>query len=72
MPVRNPDSTSRRTLGVFQSMGRVGSCFDNAVSEVFHSVLKPLWNPSPAPVQGRGGRRVPGCQSDVMTCLIRV
>jgi transposase InsO family protein len=27
-------------LGVFQSMGRVGSCFDNAVSEAFNSVLK--------------------------------
>ncbi|MGW5276255.1 integrase core domain-containing protein [Streptomyces sp. NPDC004044] len=29
-----------RNLGVFQSMGRVGSCFDNAVSEAFNSVLK--------------------------------
>ncbi|MFF7594824.1 integrase core domain-containing protein [Streptomyces mirabilis] len=29
-----------RHLGVFQSMGRVGSCFDNAVSEAFNSVLK--------------------------------
>ncbi|MFM9545047.1 IS3 family transposase, partial [Streptomyces turgidiscabies] len=29
-----------RRLGVFQSMGRVGSCFDNAVSEAFNSVLK--------------------------------
>lgn len=29
-----------RKLGVFQSMGRVGSCFDNAVSEAFNSVLK--------------------------------
>ncbi|MET8406091.1 IS3 family transposase [Streptomyces sp900116325] len=27
-------------LGRFQSMGRVGSCFDNAVSEAFNSVLK--------------------------------
>ncbi|WP_093804364.1 DDE-type integrase/transposase/recombinase [Streptomyces sp. Wb2n-11] len=27
-------------LGVTQSMGRVGSCFDNAVSEAFNSVLK--------------------------------
>jgi transposase InsO family protein len=27
-------------LGVFQSMGRVGSCFDNAVNEAFNSVLK--------------------------------
>ncbi|WP_331747996.1 integrase core domain-containing protein (plasmid) [Streptomyces chartreusis] len=25
---------------VTQSMGRVGSCFDNAVSEAFNSVLK--------------------------------
>ncbi|MFI0730257.1 IS3 family transposase [Streptomyces sp. NPDC021225] len=29
-----------RRLGVFQSMGRVGSCLDNAVSEAFNSVLK--------------------------------
>ncbi|MFD7284195.1 IS3 family transposase [Streptomyces sp. NPDC059862] len=29
-----------RKLGVFPSMGRVGSCFDNAVSEAFNSVLK--------------------------------
>ncbi len=29
-----------RKLGVSQSMGRVGSCFDNAVSEAFNSVLK--------------------------------
>lgn len=29
-----------RRLGVFQSIGRVGSCFDNAVSEAFNSVLK--------------------------------
>ncbi|MFE3643460.1 IS3 family transposase [Streptomyces sp. NPDC059169] len=29
-----------RRLGVTQSMGRVGSCFDNAASEAFNSVLK--------------------------------
>jgi putative transposase len=29
-----------RRLGVTQSMGCVGSCFDNAVSEAFNSVLK--------------------------------
>ncbi|WP_266377458.1 hypothetical protein [Streptomyces canus] len=29
-----------RKLGVFQSMGRVGSCFTNAVSEAFNNVLK--------------------------------
>ncbi|WP_051856721.1 DDE-type integrase/transposase/recombinase [Streptomyces sp. NRRL B-1347] len=29
-----------RKLGVIQSMGRVGSCFDNAVSEAFNSILK--------------------------------
>ncbi|MCP9956149.1 IS3 family transposase [Streptomyces sudanensis] len=29
-----------RRLGIVQSMGRVGSCFDNAVSEAFNSVLK--------------------------------
>jgi putative transposase len=29
-----------RKLGIVQSMGRVGSCFDNAVSEAFHSMLK--------------------------------
>jgi transposase InsO family protein len=29
-----------RCLGVSQSMGRVGSCFGNAVSEAFHSVLR--------------------------------
>ncbi|QZL06389.1 hypothetical protein K2224_27130 [Streptomyces sp. BHT-5-2] len=29
-----------RRLGVTQSMGRVGSCIDNAVSEAFNSVLK--------------------------------
>ncbi|MFE4816568.1 integrase core domain-containing protein [Streptomyces sp. NPDC056704] len=28
-----------RRLGVTQSVGRVGSCFDNAVSEAFNSVL---------------------------------
>ncbi|MFJ1550689.1 integrase core domain-containing protein [Streptomyces sp. NPDC088246] len=27
-------------MGATQSMGRVGSCFDNAVSEAFNSVLK--------------------------------
>lgn len=43
---RGSEYTSRkfgrtcRRLGVFQSMGRVGSCFDNAVSEAFNSVLK--------------------------------
>jgi transposase InsO family protein len=29
-----------RKLGVVPSMGRVGSCFDNAVSEAFNGVLK--------------------------------
>ncbi|MFI2206092.1 IS3 family transposase [Streptomyces sp. NPDC020192] len=29
-----------RKMGIVQSMGRVGSCFDNAVSEAFNSVLK--------------------------------
>jgi transposase InsO family protein len=29
-----------RRLGVTQSMGRVGSCFDNAASESFHSTLE--------------------------------
>ncbi|WP_420709178.1 DDE-type integrase/transposase/recombinase, partial [Streptomyces sp. NRRL S-37] len=29
-----------RQPGIVQSMGRVGSCFDNAVSEAFNSVLK--------------------------------
>jgi hypothetical protein len=29
-----------RRWGVWQSMGRVGPCFDNAVSEAFNSVLK--------------------------------
>lgn len=43
---RGSEYTSRkfaracRKLGVTQSMGRVGSCFDNAVSEAFNSVLK--------------------------------
>lgn len=43
---RGSEYTSRkfgracRKLGIFQSMGRVGSCFDNAVSEAFNSVLK--------------------------------
>lgn len=43
---RGSEYTSRkfnracRKLGVFQSMGRVGSCFDTAVSEAFNSVLK--------------------------------
>ncbi|WP_198953329.1 IS3 family transposase [Streptomyces sp. TSRI0281] len=43
---RGSEYTSRkfgracRKLGVFQSMGRVGPCFDNAVSEAFNSVLK--------------------------------
>jgi putative transposase len=29
-----------RRLGVTQSMGRVGSCLDNAASESFHSTLE--------------------------------
>ncbi|MEV0689391.1 IS3 family transposase [Streptomyces sp. NPDC050388] len=43
---RGSESPSRRfrracrRLGVTQSMGRVGSCFDNAVSEAFNSMLK--------------------------------
>ena len=43
---RGSEYTSRRfgstcrELGVFQFMGRVGSYFDNAVSEAFNSVLK--------------------------------
>lgn len=43
---RGSEYTSRRfrracrKLGVTQSMGRVGSCFDNAVSEAFNTVLK--------------------------------
>ncbi|GHD67435.1 transposase [Streptomyces goshikiensis] len=43
---RGSEFTSRRfrracrKLGVAQSMGRVGSCFGNAVSEAFTSVLK--------------------------------
>ena len=32
--------TACRRLGVSQSMGRVGSCFDNAASESFHSTLE--------------------------------
>jgi putative transposase len=32
--------TACRRLGVRQSMGRVGSCFDNAASESFHSTLE--------------------------------
>jgi putative transposase len=32
--------TACRRLGVTQSMGRVGSCFDNAASESFHSTLE--------------------------------
>ncbi|MCZ4507444.1 IS3 family transposase [Streptomyces sp. ActVer] len=47
-----------RRLGVTQSMGRVGSCFDNAVSEAFNSVLKVEYvhrQPSPpAPRPGSG------------------
>nr|WSY48892.1 IS3 family transposase [Streptomyces sp. NBC_00886] len=31
---------ARRRLGVFQSTGRVGTCFDNAVSEASNSMLK--------------------------------
>jgi putative transposase len=30
----------RRKIGVSQSMGRVGSCFDNAASEAFFSTLE--------------------------------
>jgi putative transposase len=43
---RGSEYTSRkfaracRKLGITQSMGRVGSCFDNAVSEAFNRVLK--------------------------------
>jgi transposase InsO family protein len=32
--------TACRRLGIRQSMGRVGSCFDNAASESFHSTLE--------------------------------
>ena len=32
--------TACARLGVRQSMGRVGSCFDNAASESFHSTLE--------------------------------
>jgi putative transposase len=32
--------TACRRLGVTQSMGQVGSCFDNAASESFHSTLE--------------------------------
>ncbi|MFG3309996.1 IS3 family transposase [Streptomyces wuyuanensis] len=45
-----------RKLGIVQSMGRVGSCFDNAVSEAFNSVLKASTStgtpsaPAPRPV----------------------
>ncbi|MEU9880911.1 integrase core domain-containing protein [Streptomyces phaeochromogenes] len=45
-PVEVAEYVSRRfrwacqRLGVTQSMGRGGSCFDNAVSEAFNSVLK--------------------------------
>jgi transposase InsO family protein len=43
---RGSEYTSRRfkracrLLGIVQSMGRVGSCFDNAVSEAFNSIAK--------------------------------
>jgi transposase InsO family protein len=30
----------RRKLGVSQSMGRIGSCFDNAAAEAFFSTLE--------------------------------
>lgn len=48
---------SRRLLGVTQSMGRADSCFDNAVSEAFNSVLKVEYihtgtPSSPAPKHG--------------------
>jgi transposase InsO family protein len=33
-------ATACRRLGATQSMGRVGSCFDNAASESFHSTLE--------------------------------
>jgi transposase InsO family protein len=33
-------TTLCRTLGVSQSMGRVGSCFDNAAAEAFFSTLE--------------------------------
>ncbi len=36
----NDFTTLCRKLGVRQSMGRVGSCFDNAVSEAFFSTLE--------------------------------
>jgi putative transposase len=36
-----------RKLGVFQSMGRVGSCFDHAVSKAFNRVLKVEWLQEP-------------------------
>ncbi|MEW2117791.1 integrase core domain-containing protein [Streptomyces sp. NPDC005474] len=48
-PVELAEYASRRfrrachRLSVFQSMGRVGSCSDNAVSEAFNSVLKAVY-----------------------------
>ncbi|MGA9674839.1 MAG: DDE-type integrase/transposase/recombinase, partial [Mycobacterium sp.] len=54
-----------RKLGVSQSMGRVGSCFDNAAAEAFFSTLEhevlspaPFHHQSPG-TPGRGGV-VPG------------
>ncbi len=35
-----PSRTLCRQLGVRQSMGRVGSCFDNAAAEAFFSILE--------------------------------
>jgi len=58
-------TTLCRKLGVSQSMGRVGSCFDNAAAEAFFSTLEhevlspaPFHHQSPG-TPGRGGV-VPG------------
>ncbi|WP_423247182.1 transposase [Streptomyces pratisoli] len=47
-----------RRWGVWQSMGRVGSCSDNAVSEAFNSVLK--WSTSTGSTSAPGPRRASG------------
>src|SRR4029078_10196174 len=57
-----------RRLGVVQSMGRVGSCFDNAASEAFFS---PLEHEVLSPQHFRHPRRVPRCRRPLVPGLLQ-
>jgi len=65
---RAPDSTTYALpSGELQSMGRVGSCFDNAVSEAFNSVLKVEYVHPPPPQLAQ--QRVEASATAAIPCL---